>query len=53
MRKEKSEAVRTITKIMLKEEEVKGRSKKKYLNVIESDTRMASLCVNDAGDLIK
>jgi len=50
MRREDSEAVRTVVELSVEGRRGRRRPKKKWLNGIKCDMRMAGVCVNDVGD---
>jgi len=53
MRREDSEAGRTLMELSVDGRRGSRRSKKKRLNVIEYDMRTTVVCVNDVRDWIK
>jgi len=53
MRRENSEAVRTLMEVNVEGRRGRGRPKKKWLDAIECDMKIAGVCVDDMGDRVK
>jgi len=53
MRRKDSEAIRIVMELTVEERKGKGRPKKKWLNGIKCDMRIAGVCVNDVGDRVE
>jgi len=53
MRREDSEAVKTVMELNMEGRRERERPKKKWLNGIECNMDITGVCVNDVGDQVK